>query len=334
MLSHLIGDMIGSRYESTRNKNPGVPLWGNDCVMTDDSMMTLAVAQWKLQTLNPEQPDYQWVKGATFEHPGPWMMDLGRRHTERGFGASFVQWLRRGNPQAAYGSWGNGAVMRVGGLAALASSMDEALRWAKESVSPTHEHPSSIQGAQAVVWGIRRAFELKAQHGCAVAARGAWLDEFMALWGPFGTMVKESEAYPDVRSWSLETIREEHEFDVSTQGTVPLAFFIAGKTHSFEEAMEACVSIGGDADTLACIVAGFVEGFDGWPEAYVERAFRKQEWWFDPEWQEIVKAWVEAPTVQQFYASFGRSLPPVQAWWQAGPDMNNRFHGWHPQAPV
>lgn len=338
MISQIIGDMIGSRYESTRNKNPGVPLWGNDCVMTDDSLMTLALTQWKIQALSVQRPDYQekyeWVRGVGFDHPGPWMLSMGLRHMERGFGASFIQWLRGGNPHRSYGSWGNGAVMRVGALASLASSMEEALKWAKESVSPTHEHLQSIQGAQCVVWGIRRAFEWQSACGDPALARKEWLNEFITHWGPSGIMVASDMHYPDVRSWSLSKLREEHMFDVSTQGTVPLAFWIAASTTSFEEAMDVCVSIGGDADTLASIVAGFVEGFDGWPMDYMEKALRRQEWWFDPEWQEIVLAWSRSEQVQSFYQAFNREIPDIVAWWEQGPDMTASFHHWHPHEPA
>ena len=44
MLGAVIGDIVGSRFEFNNNRNKDFELFHKDCVFTDDSVMTIAVA--------------------------------------------------------------------------------------------------------------------------------------------------------------------------------------------------------------------------------------------------------------------------------------------------
>ena len=146
MLSAIIGDVVGSRYEAVPLLflSPQAPLVEKESSFTDDTICTLAIGQWLLE--NPQAS------------PGPWLRALSHDHRERGFGANYLHWVL--NPQAADQiSYGNGAAMRVSPVAFFASNDEEAMALAEQSLHPTHLHPYSVEGAKATVWAIRHAFE-------------------------------------------------------------------------------------------------------------------------------------------------------------------------------
>ena len=56
-----------------------------------------------------------------------------------------------------------------------------------------------------------------------------------------------------------------NKFDVTCQGTVPVALWIIGESSSFEDAIRKAVSLGADADTLGAIVGSIAEVIWGIP---------------------------------------------------------------------
>lgn len=142
MRGALIGDVIGSFWESSRNKNPNIPLWMPTSCFTDDSVCTSAVASW----LVDGQP---LVKA---------LQQRGRANPSCGFGGIMMAWVLSPNPQP-YQSWGNGSAMRVSPVALWADNDDELLLLAQASAMPTHDSQAAICGAQATAWAIRKALE-------------------------------------------------------------------------------------------------------------------------------------------------------------------------------
>ena len=66
--------------------------------------------------------------------------------------------------------------------------------------------------------------------------------------------------------FTIDEIRDEYEFDVSCQGTVPQAITAFLEGNSFEDVIRTAVSLGGDCDTLTCIAGGMAEAFYGVPD--------------------------------------------------------------------
>ena len=144
MLGAIIGDISGSRFEWENLKSKEFELLTYRCHPTDDSNMTLAVAQAILQS----RGDWSQLSERAIAS----MRELGRKYP-RGYGGRFKQWLLSGDPQP-YGSWGNGSAMRVSPCAWAAASMEEALRLSDAVTNVTHNHPEGIKGARAITAAI------------------------------------------------------------------------------------------------------------------------------------------------------------------------------------
>lgn len=229
MLGAIAGDVIGSVYEAAPIKSKDFPLFGDASTFTDDTVCTAAVADWLLHGGDVARYLRRW----------------GRQHPWRGYGGMFARWLAD-DSLPAYGSWGNGAAMRVTPCAYLAAGDDEALRLAEAACVVSHDHPQAVRGAKAVVLAIR------------LAGRGEpparVRDTIAACFG------YDLDA-------SVAEIRPGYAFDVSTAGTVPPALICALEAKDFEDAVRNAVSLGGDADTLACIAGGVAEARFGVPDA-------------------------------------------------------------------
>lgn len=85
--------------------------------------MTLAVAE----ALMKSKEDFSDLSEVVIHS----MQKLGRKYPHAGFGSRFYQWLNEQNPQP-YGSFGNGAAMRISPVVLAASSLEEAIILSKE----------------------------------------------------------------------------------------------------------------------------------------------------------------------------------------------------------
>jgi ADP-ribosylglycohydrolase len=234
MLGAIAGDIIGSIYEARPIKTKEFPLFGPGATFTDDTVCTVAIADALLA-------------GGDFAR---YLRAYVRRYPDRGYGGMFARWAHTPD-MPAYGSWGNGAAMRVSAVAELADDDAEALAIAARTAAVSHDHPEAIAGAQATVLAMRLA-----RRGVAPAA--------------IRHEVTTRFAY-DLGA-SVDQIRSGYGFDVSCQGTVPPAIVCALEATDYEDAVRNAVSLGGDADTLACITGGIAEALFGLPEAIAERA--------------------------------------------------------------
>ena len=241
MLGAIIGDIVGSIYERHNIKSKDFEFWNEQGRYTDDSVMTIAVADAFLVSRN-ENRDF---KKRLIER----MQEWGRRHSSAGYGGNFYFWIWSDNPQP-YHSFGNGSAMRVSPCGFIASTLEEALNLAKESAEVTHNHPESIKGAQAVAALIFLAKEGKSKEEIHEYATS----HFYAL------------------DKSLGEIRPKYGFDVSCQGSVPEAIQAFLESVDFEDAIRNAISIGGDSDTIAAITGGIAEAYYGIPNDIKEKA--------------------------------------------------------------
>lgn len=229
MLGAIAGDIIGSPYEHRPIKTKDFPLFQEDSRFTDDSVMTVAIAQAIM-----EGRDYAQV-----------VREVGRRYPHAGYGGWFRQWLAS-DEAGPYNSWGNGSAMRVSPVGWAFDEIELVLEQALRSAAITHDHPEGIKGAQAsalAVFGARTGWDEPRLRGEIESRFGYDLSE------------------------SLEEIRPDYEFDVSCQGTVPPAIRCYLEAADFEDAVRNAVSLGGDSDTLACITGAIAEaGFSGVPQ--------------------------------------------------------------------
>ena len=183
--------MAGSSYESCLLKfsDPSkITLFMATSRFTDDSVMTLAVARWL--TDSRDKSAASLVEA---------MQKLGRKYPDAGYGPAFARWLAADNPKP-YGSWGNGAAMRVSPAGLYATTLDEALRLATVSAEVSHNHPEAVGAARAVAAAV-----FMARHGAGN--------------GEIRTYVENSFGYDLSRT--IGEIRPGYAWDVSCRGSVP-----------------------------------------------------------------------------------------------------------------
>lgn len=225
MIGAIAGDIIGSVYEYNNIKSKDFPLFDVHCEFTDDTVLTVAIADAVLS-------------GNSYVDS---VRQTGRNYPHADYGGSFMQWLNSDNP-GPYNSWGNGSAMRVSPVGFAFNSEDEVLNQARLTAEITHNHPEGIKGAQAVALAI-------------YLGRNGHGKEYIR------GRIKELFDYDLDRK--LDDIRPGYSYDVTCQGTVPEAMIAFLESESYEDAIRNAVSLGGDSDTLACITGGIADAFYG-----------------------------------------------------------------------
>ena len=227
MIGALIGDIVGSVYEFDNIKTKNFLLLSPNSHFTDDSVMTLAVAEIM-------QKGYVSNGKKIVNTFRKW----GRNFINAGYGELFIHWLLSDNPQP-YGSYGNGAAMRVSPVAWYADSVGEVKEYARAVTQVTHNHPEGLKGAEVTAM-------------CVYYARIGRSKEFIR---------KYAEQYYDL-NFDYEQLRKNYfHVEESCQNTVPVAIYCFLISDSFEDCLRSAVSIGGDCDTTSAIAGAISEAY-------------------------------------------------------------------------
>jgi len=225
MLGAIAGDIIGSPFEYRPIKTAEFPLFQEASTFTDDTVMTVATAHAIL-----EGKSYAQV-----------YRTFGRRYPRAGYGSYFRRWLLS-EEAGPYNSWGNGSAMRVSPVGWAFETEPRLLREAQRTAEVTHNHPEGIKGAQAVALAIY------------MSRKGATKEAIRErIMGEYGYDLRQS----------LAELRPGYRYDISCQGSVPAALIAFLEAESFEQAVRNAISLGGDADTLACIAGAVAEAYFG-----------------------------------------------------------------------
>jgi ADP-ribosylglycohydrolase len=225
MIGSIIGDIAGSCYEFSGNKDITVPLFPPGSNFTDDTVMLVATADALLKHTAFGQTYRAW--GARYPYP------------KGGYGARFGAWLHALDPKP-YDSWGNGSAMRVAPIGWVCESLAETVALARESAAVTHNHPEGIKGAGATAAAI-------------------WLARNGSTKEGIRSSIESTFGYNLQRT--CDSIRPHYRFNESAQGTVPEAMIAFLDSTDFEHAIRLAISLGGDADTLACIAGGIAQAY-------------------------------------------------------------------------
>lgn len=249
MLGAIIGDIVGSRFEFHNTKRYDFELFDSRCGFTDDTVMTVAVAQALMTSRN---------MAALGQNTVECMRKLGREYSDRGYGGMFLKWLLSDNPQP-YNSFGNGAAMRISPVGFLARSAEDVKKLSRAVTAVTHNHPEGVKGAEAIAMAIFWARQNEDKEE---------IFKFIQRY-----------YYPELADGEMtyERLHEEYGWDyglgsVTCQSSVPQALVCFRKSESFEDALRLAVSLGGDSDTIAAMVGGIAEAYYGIPEQIEERA--------------------------------------------------------------
>ena len=223
IIGAVIGDVIGSVFEWNNIKTTDFNLFNPKCDFTDDTVLTIAVADCILN-----KKDFAKT-----------IWEYGRKYRGRGYGGSFRNWLQEDNLQP-YGSFGNGSAMRASAVGFAFNDIETVMEVAKQSAEVTHNHPEGIKGAQATATAI-----------------------FLARQGKSKQEIKDyiTQTFDYNLDFTLDEIRPTYKFDVTCQGSVPQAIVAFLESSDLENAIRLAISIGGDSDTIACITGGIASAF-------------------------------------------------------------------------
>jgi ADP-ribosylglycohydrolase len=225
MLGAIAGDVIGSLHEGARTKTKAFPLLTPGSRFTDDTVLTVAVAECLLRGRDYVDAFHDYFDA----------------YPTAGYGGTFLWWAssRRREP---YQSWGNGSAMRVSPVAYAHSTLEEVLAAAKRCAEVTHNHPEGVRGAQATAAAV-----FLARTGSGKEDIRRYIEE------QFGYFLDET----------LDQLRPTYQFDVSCQWSVPQSLIAFLESDGFEDAVRNAISLGGDADTMACIAGAIAEAYYG-----------------------------------------------------------------------
>jgi ADP-ribosylglycohydrolase len=228
IIGAICGDIIGSVHEFNPIKTKDFDLIDKSVKFTDDTVMTLAVANWLL--VDPNLSKKSLINQ---------MQNFGHEYPRSGYGGRFNKWLVSDNPEA-YNSWGNGSAMRVSPVAWYANTLEDVMNLAEISAVVTHNHPEGIKGAVSTA-------------ACIYLARtGSSKEEIKEF-------VIDNFDYDLNRK--LDDIRPDYEFEVSCQKSVPESILCFLEADDYEDTIRNAVSLGGDADTQAAISGSIASAY-------------------------------------------------------------------------
>lgn len=242
MLGAIIGDMAGSIYEFDNIKSRDFEFLSEQCEPTDDSILTCAIARALMDVKG---------RGTQLERVIMFRMKeyfLANPLPMGGFGAKFFQWALS-DVTEPYGSWGNGAAMRISPVAYVANTEVEAKLLSRIVTGTTHNDPEGLKGGEVIALAV-----FKALHG-------ATKEEIQK-------MVKSY--YPG--DYSVEELHRTYTFEPSCQKTVLEGMQCFFESEDYESAIRNVMYIGGDCDTLGAIVGAVAGAYYGIPKWIQEKA--------------------------------------------------------------
>ena len=269
MLGAIIGDIVGSIYEFDNIKTKEFEFFQENMGLTDDSVMTLAVAKALMDTLETgsergfknlsreiSEEKLKLIQNKFGSEINPKteleanvilrMVEIGNKYPYMSYGTRFRYWLEE---PIAYNSFGNGSAMRVSPVAYVAKNLEEVKFLSREVTKVSHNHEEGIKGAEATAVAI-----FMARNKCSKEEIKTEMEKYYSL------------------DFKYEDLVKNYGFDETCQGTVPEAIYIFLESKDFEDAIRTAISIGGDSDTLAAIVGSIAEAYYDIPEELEKKA--------------------------------------------------------------
>ena len=236
MLGAVYGDVIGSWYESYATKDYNFPFHSKS-EFTDDTVMTTAVCKAILE--NNSEITRTQIKSRGYEYAVRYKQYYSY-FPYAGYGMMFAKWAENKGTMKVQKSYGNGGAMRAVPIGYAYNSEEQVLLQAEASCYYTHNCKEAIHGTQAVAMAV-----------------------FMARNGETKNSIRE---YLTKKFWydldyTIEDIKPDYSFNSSTNYSIPPSIVAFLDSHDYESAVRNAVSLGGDADTMACIAGGIAEAF-------------------------------------------------------------------------
>lgn len=254
MIGAIVGDIVGSVYEWNNIKTKEFPLFQDKCFFTDETVMTIAVAEGLMN--GGEKDDFINA-----------MKKYGRMYPDAGYGGRFRSWLFS-DSREPYHSWGNGSAMRAAAVGWWFDSIEATRAMAALAAGVTHDHPEGIKGAESTAAAM-----------------------FLVRTGHSKTEIKEyvEREFGYDLSRTLDEIRPGYRFNESCQDTVPQAIIVFLESTDFADAIRNAISLGGDSDTMAAITGSVAEAAYGVPQWIQDKARE----YLDEPLRDVLRRWRE-----------------------------------------
>ena len=245
MYGAIIGDIVGSQFEFDRgNKSRDFEFFGKECKFTDDTVMTVAVAEALMEA--GKDADEKTIKEALIRSLKKW----GKKYPHAGYGNRFKKWVLSDNSEP-YGSYGNGSAMRVSAAGWFYDSMERTREVARWTAEITHNHPEGIKGAESTAAAI------------FLARKGASMRDI-------SNYIEDEFGYDLSRT--LDEIRPTYHHVEDCMRTMPEAFTCFLESNSYEDCIRNVMYIGGDTDTLGAIAGAIAEAYWAVPTDLIVQA--------------------------------------------------------------
>ncbi len=241
MYGEFLGDIIGKPYEFNNHKSKDFPLFTKNPSFTDDTILTIAVCQGLFNA--GLESDENIIKNSIIDSMQKW----GHKYPHAGWGRKFYLWLIM-ESRRPYGSFGNGAAMRVSSIGWLYTSLEKTREVARWSAEVTHNHPEGIKGAEctaSAIWLARNGYSKEQIKDYVIENFGYDL------------------------SFTCDQIRPIYKHIETCQETIPQAITAFLEGNNFEDVIRTAVSLGGDSDTLTGIAGAIAEAFYDIPEELI-----------------------------------------------------------------
>lgn len=237
-LGTIIGDIIGSRFESKKeDKAPrDFELFAEKSRFTDDTVLTLAVCD----SMVHDKPIHQNLQAFYHKYP------------KVGYGSAFADWSVSCSEDRLE-SWGNGSAMRISPVGFACNDINTILKVAEGMTVPSHNHPDSIKGAQAIAVAILFLRQGLTKKQLKISMKAMFNIDIPV---------------------SIDDLVKTHTFEITCKGTVPIALACFMESDDFESTMRNAICIGGDTDTNAAIAGGLAHAHYGIDDFLVEGALK------------------------------------------------------------
>jgi len=271
MIGAIIGDIVGSRFEFNNNRSKKFELFSDECRITDDSILTLAIAKAIMESekilklsLASHFSNEEYSKILS-KMSIKYLQELGNKYPHSGYGGMFKRWLYHKDP-LPYNSYGNGAAMRISPVGYFARTIDDVYTLSKCVTGVSHNHEEGLKGAEAIALSI-----------------------FLSRCGLHKHEIKQKieDKYYNL-DFTIDEIRDDYKFSATCQKSVPQAIVAFLESVSFEDAIRTAISLGGDSDTIAAITGSIAQAFYGVPKNIEQQALT----FLDKELREIYDHWI------------------------------------------
>lgn len=259
MYGAIIGDIVGSIYEydEFNNSEKGIinlekrleilskkDLIEENCFFSDDTILTIAILDSILNGFSYSDKLKEYgLKYGTEKLNKP-------NYFEYMFSSGFTQWCKG---EKDGNSIGNGCMMRIAPIGFLYDSLEEVEKNSELATIPSHNNERAIRASKIVSSVI-----------------------YLARTGSSKTEIIEflKDKYNINLEYNLEELQKTYLFD-ATCNVLEICLYILLSSNDYETAIRNAISIGGDTDTIACIVGGMAEALYGVPQYLIEIAKAK-----------------------------------------------------------